>query len=60
MKSNTALIGIALLSLVMGTASSVAIWGEIPSAVKVGMFAFGFGAGISAGISIARLKNLDV
>lgn len=54
MKSNNAVIMIALLFLVFATAASVAIWGDAPSPVKIGMFAFGFGAGIAAGTLIAR------
>ena len=58
MKSNNALIGIALLFLVLATASSVLAWSEVASAVKIGMFAFGFGAGIAAGTLIARRSKL--
>jgi len=57
MKSNNALVGIALLFLILAVASSVSIWGGISSAVKIGMFAFGFGAGIGAGTLIARRRN---
>jgi hypothetical protein len=54
MKSNNALVGMALLFLVLAAASSVVIWSEVASAVKIGMFAFGFGSGIAAGTLIAR------
>lgn len=54
MKSNNVLTGIALLFLILAVASSVVIWSEIASAVKIGMFAFGFGSGIAAGAIIAR------
>ena len=57
MKSNNALIGTALLFLILATAASVAIWGDVSSPVKIGMFAFGFGAGIAAGTLIARRAN---
>jgi len=57
MKSNTALIVIGLLFLVLAVTSSVTVWGEVSSAVKLGMFAFGFGAGIAAGSLIARRRN---
>jgi hypothetical protein len=54
MKSNTAVTGIALLFLVLATASSVTLWADVSSAAKIGMFAFGFGAGIAAGTLISR------
>lgn len=54
MKSNKALVGIALLFLILATVSSVTLWGDISSAVKIGMFAFGFGSGVTSGTLIAR------
>jgi hypothetical protein len=54
MKSNTAVIGIALLFLVLATTSSVTLWADVSSAAKAGMFAFGFGAGIATGTLISR------
>lgn len=58
MKSNNALTGIALLFLILAVASSLVIWSEVASAVKIGMFAFGFGSGIAAGTLIARRSKL--
>jgi glycerol uptake facilitator-like aquaporin len=54
MKSNKALLATALLFLVLAVASSVALWSDVSSPVKIGMFAFGFGAGIVVGTLIAR------
>jgi tellurite resistance protein TehA-like permease len=54
MKSNHALIGIALFCLVVAVVSSAVIWAEVPSPVKIGMFAFGFGPGVAVGTLIAR------
>jgi hypothetical protein len=54
MKSNPALIGMSLLFLVLAVASSVVIWGEISSAAKIAMFAFGYGAGTAGGTLMAR------
>lgn len=54
MKSNNAVIGIALLFLVLAVAVSVTVWGDVSSPVKIGMFAFGFGSGIATGTLIAR------
>jgi hypothetical protein len=54
MKSNNMLVGVALLFLILATATSVAIWGDVSSPVKIGMFAFGFGSGVAVGTLIAR------
>ena len=54
MKSNNVLVVIALLSLVLAVVSSAVIWGEAGSAVKLGMFAFGFASGVAAGAFLAR------
>jgi len=56
MKSNNALIGTALLFLVMAVSSSVTLWGSVSSPVKIGMFAFGFATGIMVGTLIARRR----
>jgi hypothetical protein len=57
MKSNNAVIMIALLFLVFATAASITIWGDVSSPVKIGMFTFGFSAGIAVGTLIARRSN---
>jgi hypothetical protein len=57
MKSNNSLIGIALLFLILAVAASAAIWGEVSAPVKIGMFAFGFGSGVAAGVLINRRRN---
>jgi len=54
MKSNNALIGTALLFLVMAVSSSVTLWGNVSSPVKIAMYAFGFATGIMVGTLIAR------
>ena len=54
MKSNNVLIGTALLFLLMAVTTSVVIWGNISSPVKIAMYAFGFSTGIVAGTLIAR------
>jgi hypothetical protein len=53
-KSNNAQVGIALLFLILATVSSVVIWSEVSLAVKIGMFALGFGSGVALGTLIAR------
>ena len=58
MKSNTLLTGIALLLLILAVASSAVVWREVDFAVKIGMFAFGYGAGIAAGTLVARRSKL--
>ena len=54
MKSNNALIGTALLFLVMAVSASVTLWGNVSSPVKIAMFAFGFATGIMVGTLLAR------
>lgn len=54
MKSNNSLIATALLFLIMAVSSSIILWGDVSSPVKIGMFAFGFAAGIAVGTLIAR------
>ncbi len=54
MKSNNALVATALLFLIMATASSVTLWGDVSSPAKIAMFAFGFSSGIAVGTLIAR------
>ena len=57
MKSNSTLVIIALLLLILAVASSTVIWGEVSSAVKIGMFALGFGSGVASGAWIARRQK---
>jgi len=57
MKSNNSLIGTALLFLIMAVSSSVTLWGNVSSPVKIGMFAFGFGTGIMVGTVINLQKG---
>lgn len=58
MKSNSALVGISMLILLLAVTASVIVWGEVSSAVKIGMFAFGFGSGVIAGALIVRRQKL--
>jgi tellurite resistance protein TehA-like permease len=57
MKSNNALVGIALLFLILAVSASVTLWGEVSSPVKIGMYAFGFATGILVGTLIARRRQ---
>lgn len=57
MKSNSTLVIIALLSLLLAVVSSAVLWSEVSSAVKIGMFAFGFGSGVGAGAWLARRQK---
>ena len=54
MKSNNALVGTALLFLILAVSASITLWSEISSPVKIGMYAFGFATGIAVGTLIAR------
>lgn len=57
MKSNNELIIMTVVFLVIATASSVVLWADVSSPVKIGMFACGFGAGVMIGTWIARRRN---
>lgn len=57
MKSNRAVISIALLFLMFAVASSITVWRDVSSPVKIGMFALGFGAGVAAGTIMARRRH---
>lgn len=57
MKSNSTLVIIGLLSLLLAVVSSAVLWAEVSSAVKIGMFALGFGSGVAAGAWIARRQK---
>jgi hypothetical protein len=54
METNHAMVILALLFLLFAAASSATLWSDIASPVKIGMYAFGFGTGIAAGMVIAR------
>ena len=57
MKSNDALIGMAFFWLAIAVLASAIVWGEISSAVKIGMYAFGFATGVAAGALIVKRRN---
>jgi hypothetical protein len=57
MKSNNSLIIISILFLLFATFASVAVWSDISSAAKIGLFAFGFGAGVPNGVLISRRQR---
>ena len=57
MKSNNSLIIMSILFLLFATVASMVIWSDVSSAARIGFFAFGFGAGIPAGVLISRSKR---
>ena len=57
MKSNNSLIIMSILFLLFATVASVVSWSNVPSAARVGLFAFGFGAGIPTGALISRRQR---
>ena len=57
MKSNNSLIIMAVMFLLFATVSSVVIWSDVSIAAKIGFFAFGYGAGITTGVLIARRQR---
>lgn len=58
MKSNNSLVVISLLSLALAVLASAVVWGDVSPAVKIGMYAFGFGTGVAAGAMIVKRRNL--
>lgn len=54
MKSNTTLVVIVLVTLILAIVSSVIVWGEVGSAVKIAMYGFGFSSGVGVGALMAR------
>lgn len=54
MKSTFALAALALVFLILATAASTTLWAEVSFPVKIGMFAFGFGSGVSVGTWLVR------
>jgi len=57
LKSNSALTIIALLMLTLATIISAVFWSDISAAIKIGMYAFGFGTGVAAGVLISRRQK---
>jgi len=45
------------LCLALATVVSGLFWDDIPSTIKIGMYAFGFGTGVSVGALIVRRKE---
>lgn len=58
MKSKNVLVLVALMFVLLATVVSVIIWPEVPSAAKIALFAFGYGAGIPTGAWLARRHPL--
>jgi len=54
MKSNNALIVLAIMFLAISVSSSVVLWSDISTPAKIAMFAFGFATGIPVGTLISR------
>jgi len=59
MKSNNALIGMALLFLALAALASTLVWSDIAFAVKIGMYASGFSSGVAAGGLIVRRREVS-
>ena len=54
MESNRRLMGVAFMFLALAAAFSVVIWEDTSLAATIGLFALGFGCGMSTGVSFAR------
>ena len=58
MKSKNALIGVAIMFLVLAIAFGIVIWGNVSLSAKIAFFVCGFGSGISTGRLIGRERSL--
>ena len=54
MKSNSFLIGLSILFFVLAAALALVLWADASLAAKIGLFALGFGSGVTAGQWFAR------
>ena len=54
MKSNSFLIGLSILFFVLAVALALVLWADVSLAAKIGLFALGFGSGVTAGQWFAR------
>ena len=54
MNSINVLVVVALLCLALPTLVSGLFWDDFPLAIKIGMYALGFGTGVSVGALIVR------
>ena len=54
MKSNNYWISLSILFLVFAAAFSVVFWEDVSMAAKIGLFALGFGSGVTAGQWLTR------
>jgi hypothetical protein len=57
MKLSNYLIGLSILFFVFAAAFSVVFWGDVSLAAKIGLFAFGFGSGVTAGQWFAKCSG---
>jgi len=53
MKSSRRLIGVAFMFLALAAAFSVVIWEDTSLAAIIGLFALGFGCGVTTGVWFA-------
>ena len=54
MKSNNYWISLSIMFLVFAAAFSVVFWEDVSLAAKLGLFALGFGSGVTASQWLAR------
>ena len=54
LKSPNALIGLSIMFSVIAAALSAVIWNDVSLIAKIGLFAFGFGSGVTAGRWLAE------
>ena len=49
MRSGKNFLGLAIMFFVFATAFSIIFWADVSMAAKIGMFALGFGSGVTFG-----------
>jgi hypothetical protein len=57
MKSNNVLVITALLMVALTTIVPAIFCSDIPSAIRIGMYALGFGTGVATGVLISRRQK---
>ena len=54
MKSGRGLLAVAFMFLALAAGLSIVVWQDAPLAATVGLFALGFGCGVTTGLWVGR------
>jgi hypothetical protein len=58
MKTRNRLLALAIMFFVFAAGFSVIFWGEVSVAAKIGLFALGFGSGLTFGGWVSRRNQV--